>query len=79
MTRVQLERFALHFYKCPDVLKVTKPDFATKSQYFWVICAFTLVHFIVKDPVHHRSKVDNSAGLKKWTGAKLMAIYVICQ
>ena len=31
-----LEKFALQFYKCPDVVEAQKPDFETESQYFGV-------------------------------------------
>ena len=34
---LDLERFALHFHKCPDVAEAKKPDFETESQYFGVI------------------------------------------
>ena len=46
-----LERFALHFHKCPDVVEAHLPDFETEGQYLGLIQAFTLAHFIVKDPV----------------------------
>ena len=46
-----LEKFALHFNKSPDVVKAQNPDSATKSHYFGVIQAFALAHFIVKHPV----------------------------
>ena len=45
-----LERFALHFHKCPNVEEAQKPDSETESQHFWVIQAFTLAHFIVRNP-----------------------------
>ena len=32
-----LERFVLHFNKCPDVVEAQKPDFETESLYFGVI------------------------------------------
>ena len=46
-----LERFALHFHNCPNVVEAEKPNFISESQYFVVIQAFTLAHLIVKDPV----------------------------
>ena len=46
-----LERFVLHFHKCPDVVEAHKLDFETEGQYLGVIKAFTLAHFVVKDPV----------------------------
>ena len=46
-----LEKFALHFHKCPDVVEAQKPDSETKSKYFGVIQAFTLAQLIVKDPI----------------------------
>ena len=46
-----LQRFTLHFHKCSDVAEAQKPDFKTESQYFGVIQAFDLAHFIVRDPV----------------------------
>ena len=31
-----LEKFSLHFQKCPDLVEAQKPDFETESQYFGV-------------------------------------------
>ena len=46
-----LERFAADFHKYPDVVEAQKPNFEIEFQYFGVIYAFTVAHFILKDPV----------------------------
>ena len=60
-----LEKFAFHFRKCPYVVEAQKPDSETESQHFGVIQAFTLAHFIVRDPVQGHGQTDRRTSFEQ--------------